>query len=174
MGGPTRYRDLLFDHGGVPRAVLVDALLGEDGDLCQGVEAGAFGRLNGDLFDAPLLCVVLAGDARLIDKLRREELIPLGSRIRTRLATEHASREELLAGLNHLLAGAGNASLMTPALRHTLCDPAAGNYRILTTMAAELLAAAPQRELPQLDKKLYLEVFVQPEAAAPRRTTARR
>jgi general secretion pathway protein A len=126
-------------------------------------------------FDSqPLLCVVLAGDARLIDKLRREELIPLGSRIRTRLATEHASREELLAGLNHLLAGAGNSSLMTTALRHTLCDHAAGNYRILTTMAAELLAAAAQRELPQLDEKLYLEVFAQPEATAPRRTAARR
>ena len=126
-------------------------------------------------FDSqPLLCVVLAGDARLIDKLRREELIPLGSRIRTRLATEHASRDELLVALNHLLAGAGNASLMTPALRYTLCDHAAGNYRILTTMAAELLAAATQRELPQLDEKLYLEVFAQPEAAAPRRTAARR
>jgi general secretion pathway protein A len=126
-------------------------------------------------FDSqPLLCVVLAGDARLIEKLRREELIPLGSRIRTRLATEHASREELLAGLTHLLAGAGNASLMTTALRHTLCDHAAGNYRILTTMAAELLAAAAQRELPQLDEKLYLEVFAQPEAPAPRRAAARR
>ena len=126
-------------------------------------------------FDSqPLLCVVLAGDARLIDKLRREELIPLGSRIRTRLATEHASREELLAGLNHLLGGAGNASLMTQTLRHTLCDHAAGNYRILTTMAAELLAAAAQRELPQLDEKLYLEVFAQPETQAPRRTAARR
>ena len=126
-------------------------------------------------FDSqPLLCIVLVGDARLIDKLRREELIPLGSRIRTRLATEHASREELLAGLNHLLAGAGNASLMTPTLRHTLCDHSAGNYRVLTTMAAELLAAAAQRELPQLDEKLYLEVFAQPEAPAPRRTAARR
>ena len=126
-------------------------------------------------FDSqPLLCVVLAGDARLIDKLRREELIPLGSRIRTRLATEHASREELLAGLSHLLGGAGNASLMTTALRQTLCDHAAGNYRILTTMAAELLAAAAQRELPQLDEKLYLEVFAQPETQAPRRTAARR
>ncbi len=126
-------------------------------------------------FDSqPLLCVVLAGDARLIEKLRREDLIPLGSRIRTRLATEHASREELLAGLNHLLVGAGNAALMTTALRHTLCDHAAGNYRILTTMAAELLAAATQRELPQLDEKLYLEVFAQPEAPTPRRTAARR
>jgi type II secretory pathway predicted ATPase ExeA len=126
-------------------------------------------------FDSqPLLCVVLAGDARLIDKLRREELIPLGSRIRTRLVTEHASRDELLAGLNHLLAGAGNASLMTTALRQTLCDHAAGNYRILTTMAAELLAAATQRELPQLDEKLYLEVFAQPDTPVPRRTPARR
>jgi type II secretory pathway predicted ATPase ExeA len=82
-------------------------------------------------FDSqPLLCVVLAGDARLVDKLRREELIPLGSRIRTRLATGVATRDELLACLEQLLATAGNAGLMTPELRHTLVDHAAGNYRI--------------------------------------------
>ena len=126
-------------------------------------------------FDSqPLLCVVLAGDTRLIEKLRREELIPLGSRIRIRLATEHASRDELQACLKHLLGAAGNASLMTTKLQHTLCDHAAGNYRILTTMAAELLAAAAQRDLPQLDEKLYLEVFAQPETPAPRRTVAGR
>ena len=72
-----------------------------------------------------------------------------------------------------MLAGAGNASLVTPALRHTLSDHAAGNCRILTTMAAQLLAAATQRERPQLDGKLYLEVFAQPEASAPRRAAAR-
>lgn len=125
-------------------------------------------------FDSqPLLCVVLAGDARLTEKLRREELIPLGSRMRTRLATEHASREELLACLNHLLAGAGNAALMSAQLRHTLCDHAAGNYRILTTLAAELLAAAAQRDLPQLDEKLYLELF-HPDSPAPRRAATGR
>ena len=63
---------------------------------------------------------------------------------------------------------------MTPQLRHTLCDRAAGNYRILTTMAAELLAAAAQRDLSQLDEKLYHEVFAQSEAATPRRAVARR
>ena len=113
----------------------------------------------------------------LLDQLTKLAVlawVPLGSRIRTRLATEHAGREELFASLGHLLAGAGNASLMTPQLRHTLCDHAAGNYRILTTMAAELLAAAAQRELPLLDEKLYFEVFAQPEAPAPRRATARR
>ena len=126
-------------------------------------------------FDSqPLLCIVIAGDARLIEKLRREELIPLGSRIRTRLATEFASRDELLACLDHLTAGAGNASLITPQLRHTLCDHAAGNYRILTTMAAELLAAAAQRDLPQLDEKLYMEVFAPPSLPTPRRAAAGR
>ncbi|MEO8386139.1 MAG: ATP-binding protein [Betaproteobacteria bacterium] len=125
-------------------------------------------------FDSqPLLCIVMAGDARLIEKLRREELIPLGSRIRTRLATEFASRDDLLACLEHLTAGAGNASLMTPQLRHTLCDHAAGNYRILTTMAAELLAAAAQRDLPTLDEKLYMDVFAQPAQSTPRRSAAR-
>jgi general secretion pathway protein A len=126
-------------------------------------------------FDSqPLLCIVIAGDARLIEKLRREELIPLGSRIRARLATEFASRDELLACLDHLLTGAGNASLMTQQLRHTLCDHAAGNYRIMTTMAAELLAAAAQRDLPALDEKLYLDVFAQPTQPKQRRAAAAR
>jgi general secretion pathway protein A len=121
-----------------------------------------------------LLCVVLAGDARLLDKLRREELIPLGSRIRTRLATEVATRDELLACLQHLLAAAGNAGLMTKELRHTLCDHAAGNYRIFTAMAGELLMTAAQRDLPVLDEKLYLQVFARPETQSTRRAAAAR
>jgi type II secretory pathway predicted ATPase ExeA len=126
--------------------------------------------LSSSSFDSQsLLCIVMAGDARLIEKLRREELIPLGSRIRTRLATEFASRDELLACLEHLLAAAGNASLMTPPLRHALCDHAAGNYRILTTMSAELLAAAVQKDLPLLDEKLYMDVFAPPAKPVARR-----
>jgi len=121
-------------------------------------------------FDSlPLLCVILAGDARLPERLRREELLPLGSRIRCRHATEYASREELAAFLEHLLTEAGNPGLMTPDLRHTLCDHAAGNFRILTSMASDLLTTATQRKLPQLDEKLYLEVFAQPNVPAQRR-----
>lgn len=125
-------------------------------------------------FDSqPLLCVVLAGDARLPEKLRREELIPLGSRIRTRLAADFPTREDLLACLEHLLVAAGNASLMTTGLRQTLCEHAVANYRILTTMAAELLSVAAQRDLPQLDEKLYLDVFAQPDVKPARRTASR-
>ncbi|XXG32123.1 MAG: ATP-binding protein [Ferrovum myxofaciens] len=47
-------------------------------------------------FDSlPLLGIILAGDARLPERLRSEDLIPLGSRIRCRYVTEYASREEL-------------------------------------------------------------------------------
>ncbi len=91
----------------------------------------------------------------------------------SQMFVDFASREELLACLDHLLAGAGNASLMTQQLRHTLCDHAAGNYRILTTMAAELLAAAAQRDLPVLNEKLYLVVFAQPTLPTQRRAPAR-
>ena len=41
-------------------------------------------------------------------------------------------------------------------------------------MAAELLAVAAHRDLPQLDEKLYLDVFAPPETVVPRRASARR
>ena len=114
-----------------------------------------------------LLSVVLAGDARLGAKLRRDELLPLGSRIRIRLLMEYADRNELMACLKYLLDTAGNATLMTPELMQTLCDHALGNYRVLTTMAAELLASGfPARNSPNWMKKLYLEAF----ATAPSRS----
>jgi hypothetical protein len=80
--------------------------------------------------------------------------MPLGSRIRRRLNLDYASRDELLACLDHLLAAAGNPSLMTSELRVTLADHAAGNYRVLMNLADELLAVAADRELARLDEKL--------------------
>jgi type II secretory pathway predicted ATPase ExeA len=111
-------------------------------------------------FDATsLLTVVLSGDGRLLELLRHEDLVPLGTRIRTRLCTEPATREELLELLSHALAKAGNATLMAAELMDTLVDHSAGNYRLLMTMGAELLAHGMAREVEQLDEKLYLEVF---------------
>jgi type II secretory pathway predicted ATPase ExeA len=114
-----------------------------------------------DLDSKQLLCVVFAGDARLPERFRSSELLPLGSRIRRRLTLDYASRDELLACLDHLLAAAGNPSLMTSELRVTLADHAAGNYRVLMNLADELLAVATDRELPRLDEKLFLDVFAQ-------------
>jgi len=112
-----------------------------------------------DLDSRSLLTVVLAGDQRLADKFRAPDLLPLGSRIRVRLTLAPATPQELIECLRHALEQAGNPNLMTPELMTTLAEHAAGNYRILTTMANELLDAGAQREAKQLDEKLYLEVF---------------
>jgi type II secretory pathway predicted ATPase ExeA len=115
-----------------------------------------------DFDSKQLLCVVFAGDARLPERLRSAELLPLGSRIRRRLVLDYASRDELLACLDHLLEAAGNPSLMTTELKATLADHAAGNYRVLMNLADELLTVAADRDLPRLDEKLFLDVFGQP------------
>jgi general secretion pathway protein A len=111
-------------------------------------------------FDATsLLTVVLSGDGRLLELLRQEDLVPLGTRIRTRLVIEAASREELLELLNHALVKAGNATLMTAELKDTLVDHSAGNYRLLMTMSAEVLAYGTAHDVTQLDEKCYLDVY---------------
>jgi type II secretory pathway predicted ATPase ExeA len=125
-------------------------------------------------FDATsLLTVILCGDGRLLELLRQEDLVPLGTRIRTRLHTEPASRDELLTLLRYALSKAGNASLMTPQLMDTLVDHAAGNYRVLMTMSADLLAQGVAREAEQLDEKLYLEVYQAHRTLAPSKKKAR-
>jgi type II secretory pathway predicted ATPase ExeA len=118
-------------------------------------------------FDATsLLTVILSGDGRLVELLRHQDLVPLGTRIRTRLATEPATGEELLDLLQHALAKAGNASLMTAELMDTLVDHSAGNCRLLMIMGAELLAYGMAHEIGQLDEKCYLEVY-QPRSTRP-------
>ena len=117
-----------------------------------------------------LLSVVLCGDQRLTELLRRDDLLPLGSRIRLRLTLEHATRDDLLACLAHLHKAAGNPTLLNPKLAAALADHAMGNYRVLTNRAAELLVHAAQRELTELDEKLFFDVF-NPERTAPARRT---
>ena len=124
-------------------------------------------------FDSlPLLAVVLAGDARLSEALAKDDLLPLGTRMRVRLSLDYAAREELAACLDHLLKSAGTPGLMTASLKQTLCERAGGNYRVMTNLGAQLLTAAMQREVTQLDDKLFLELFATPTSAS--KSTARK
>lgn len=124
--------------------------------------------LTSTQFDSKLLlCIILAGDHRLTDTLRHCELIPLGSRIRTRFTIQPASAEQLLQCLDHVLTQAGNNHLMTRELKQTLCEHAMGNYRVLATMAAELLMMAAKNEVNQLDEKLYFDCFASPKKNHP-------
>jgi len=121
-----------------------------------------------------LLTVVLAGDQRLLERFRCDELLPLGSRMRIRLALDRAAPDELQECLAHALQRAGAPKLMSAELVATLCDHAQGNLRALMNMAGELLSIAAQRELPQLDEKLFLEVFAVPQSGQAKAAGRRR
>jgi len=112
-----------------------------------------------DFDSRALLCVIFAGDNRLPDRFRQPDLVPLGSRIRRRLNLEQASREDMTACLDHLLAAAGNATLMSPALKTTLVEHAVGNYRVMMNMGDELLAAGAEHNAAHLDEKLFFDIF---------------
>lgn len=122
-----------------------------------------------------LLTTILCGDSRLSDRFRSRDLLPLGSRIRTRLRISALAPNELRGFLEHILERAGAPQLVTDPLKDALCDHAAGNLRVLTNMGQELLTAAAQRELPTLDEKLFFDVFsLNPKPKRSPRTTTNR
>jgi type II secretory pathway predicted ATPase ExeA len=127
-----------------------------------------------------IVTVVLCGDRRLEEKLRTPDLLPIASRIRTRLVLDVEAPDVLGTMLRHLLASAGNASLMTEELQRTVCEHAAGNRRVLMNLCNELLALAVAKNAKRLDESLYLDMTSadhrpsRPSAAPARAKPARR
>jgi general secretion pathway protein A len=114
---------------------------------------------SADLDSRCILTIILAGDQRLATRLEDIELLPIASRIRSRLRLEALTPKQLQECLNHLLKTAGNPRLLTASLMATLCEHAAGNLRLLMNMANDLLSAAAHQEREQIDEKLFFEVF---------------
>jgi general secretion pathway protein A len=105
-----------------------------------------------------IVTVVLCGDRRLEDKLRTPDLLPVASRIRTRLVLDAEPPDVLGTMLRHVLTTAGNAALMTDELQHTVCEHAAGNRRVLMNLCNELLVLAVAKNAKRLDESVYLEL----------------
>lgn len=147
-------------------------LVDEAQDACPAVLSELRLLSSIDFDSRSMLTTVLGGDARLANLFRSPDLIPLASRIRVRLALTPASPEELVDFLRHVLDKAGNPQMMTPELMTTLAEHAAGNYRVLTTMASQLLHEAVLRKLDRLDEKLYFDIF-SPVPKPSARTSAR-
>lgn len=157
-GGFKALRECWCEH--MEKTLLRPVLLADE---AQQMGAGVLTEmrlLSSMRFDSRvILSVVLAGDSRLQEKLREEELLPLGSRLRVRIALEPLDREGLLALLEHRLEAAGGSALLTPGLKTTLVERAMGNPRSLLSMGQDLLVVAVHRDLKRLDEKLFLEVF---------------
>lgn len=114
---------------------------------------------SADLDSRSILTIILAGDQRLANRLEEPDLLPIASRMRSRLRLEALPSKQLQECMNHLLKAAGNPKLLSPSLIQTLCEHAAGNLRLLMNMANDLLVAASQQEREVIDEKLYFEVF---------------
>jgi len=114
---------------------------------------------SADLDSRSILTIILAGDQRLAARLEEPDLLPIASRMRSRLRLEALPPKQLQECINHLLKAAGNSKLLSPSLIQTLCEHASGNLRLLMNMANDLLVAASQQEREVIDEKLYFEVF---------------
>lgn len=172
-GGAKLLRERWQTHidAALSRPILI---VDEAQEMCAGV-LGELRLLSSARLDSHiLLTVVLAGDGRLLERLRSDELAPLGSRMRVRLALERATPDELAELIVHALQKAGAVKLMTPELIASLADHAAGNPRALMNIAGELLDAAAQRELRHIDEKLFLELCASPPVPEPKSARARR
>ncbi len=170
-GGAKALRERWQAH--IDAAACRPVLLVDEAQEAQQTVLGELRLLSSSRLDSQLLLtVVLAGDQRLIERFRCEELAPLGSRMRVKLTLDRAPPEELRGCLAHALHCAGAAKLMTAELIATLSDHAQGNLRALMNLASELLDLAAQREAPQLDEKLFFEAF-NPSAAAQTKTATR-
>lgn len=116
-----------------------------------------------------LLTTLLCGDTHLPERFRSGALVSLGSRMHHRMMLEAYERQDLLDYLGHAINSAGAGHLMTRTLMETLAEHSGGNLRLLNNMAAELLLAGARAEKPQLDEKLYLELFSRKPAPPPKR-----
>jgi type II secretory pathway predicted ATPase ExeA len=112
-----------------------------------------------DFDSRSLLTVVLAGDGRLTRQFRRDDLLPVASRIRVRLNLGYLQPPQLVEWLGHALEKAGRPDLMTHEVRQTLAEHAAGNLRVLANMAHDLLEAAARKGRDEIDAQLYFDLF---------------
>lgn len=157
-GGFKALRQRWQDH--VKNTLYKPVLLIDEAQEVLGACLNEIRLLQSDHFDSKsLLASVLCGDTRLPQRFRTPQLASLGTRISLRLTIEPYPPRMLLELLDHSLKHAGAEHLLTQGLKAALADHAAGNLRVLNTMAAELLATAAEKQLPQLDEKLFFEVF---------------
>jgi hypothetical protein len=115
----------------------------------------------------------LAGDQRLLERFRSEELLPLGSSMRVRLALDRTSPEQLRELLHFVLAKAGAQAADARTPGHAV-RPCARQSARLDEHGQRAAGEAAQREAPQLDEQLFFETYAAPAAAAPSKVAARR
>jgi type II secretory pathway predicted ATPase ExeA len=157
-GGYNGLREKWRHH--ISSTLLRPVLLIDEAQEVPSVVLSELRLLTMDKFDSSnLLTVILAGDSRLTNAFREPDLIPLGTRIRTRLVMEPWTRPQLVDLMKNAIKLAGNQNLLTTALIETLAEHAAGNPRVLMNLASDCLAIGTLKEVAQLDESIFFDLF---------------
>jgi type II secretory pathway predicted ATPase ExeA len=157
-GGFQRLREKWKEH--INKSLFRPVILMDEAQETNSSVLSELRLLSSTSFDSrAILTVVLGGDKRLLEKLRQDDLLPLESRIRTRLILENYSREDLIDLLEEALGRAGNPALMTKGLIETVAEHSAGNLRAMMITCTDLLMEASRRELNQLNEDLFIDLF---------------
>ena len=157
-GGTKALRDRWIGH--VERTGICPILLIDEAQEMRPDVLSEIRLLASYLLDSKLLLlVILAGDDRILDRLRSPELLSLGTRIRVRLELSMQTPNELREVLDHLIAEAGGSVVFSEEVANLLATHAGGNLRSMMNLGAELLDAGVQRQARQIDEKLFFERF---------------
>jgi type II secretory pathway predicted ATPase ExeA len=147
-------------------------------DEAQGMQTVALSELRliaADEFDSRrILTVVMAGDLRLVERLKEVELLPLARRVRSRLVLGAMVDTEMRKMLEHALTAGGNKQLMTPGVIEAVVAHSAGSPSTMMLTCDELLAKAIATEKSQIDEKLFFEAYQMPQSRPAKATSSRR
>jgi len=157
-GGTKALRDRWIEHAertGVRPALIVDEAQEMRAEVLNEIRLLSSHMLDSRL----LLLVILAGDSRLIERLRAPDLVALSTRIRVRLSLGALDPEELQRVLEHAAREAGATHLLSEDLAGVLTGHAGGNLRAMMNMGCELLEAGVRKDAEKLDEKLFFELY---------------
>ena len=157
-GGYKALREKWRNH--IESTLIRPILLIDEAQEMQPVVLSELRLLTMEKFDSVcLLTIVLVGDSRLTNSFKQSNLIPVGTRMRTRLMMEPWTKPQLVNLLQESTIRAGNSKLLTPELAETLAEHAVGNPRVMMNLAAECLSIGVRKESVQLDAGLFFELF---------------
>ncbi len=160
-GGYKALREKWRNH--IESTLIRPILLIDEAQEMQPIVLSELRLLTMEKFDSVcLLTIVLAGDSRLTNSFKKTDLIPVGTRMRTRLIMEPWMKPQLLNLLQESTQRAGNPKLLSAELAETLAEHAAGNPRVMMNLASECLSIGMKKEVVQLDAGLFFELFPAP------------
>ena len=116
--------------------------------------------LSSTCFDSKLLVTtLLSGDHRIVRKLKSPQLLPLFSRIGTKLDLKPLTKDEMKKMLIEVLGKSGAPNLITPSMINLIAEKSLGNPRLMMNTCQELLVEAFSQRKKEINEDVFLRLY---------------